>query len=516
MALYPRKSRSSRWDDVDIDFTLKRVFQKDAFRPLQREIIVAAINGEDIFVQAATSFGKSLCFQLPAFCSKGVTVVISPLLALVTNQVEAANGLGVPAESIQGNTPRDKRREIEADLQCGHPKTRLLYVTPELCLTETFRRILKRVHQNGQLIRIAIDEAHCISEWGHDFRTAYKELVWFKSNLQCPSVPVMALTATATPKVRDDIYTSLKLNPETTKLFTASTARPNIHYDVQYFSESNPENEDEGDLFPYLIQHFEGIHRRRVQAQLQYAIHGIIYVPLRAAADALAAKLVASGVKASSYHAGLDSSTRSAVQAAFQSSVPNGDVSSTSLAASFNIIVATTAFGMGIDMPSIRLVIHLGLPRALESFVQESGRAGRDGKAAQSLLLYTREERERAEWRLRQDLARERHGKRGNSTPQSESKEKSLMAMIEYCENTDACRHNIIARYFDGPNAPVQSSGPEHSADIERGAVLSGECDYACDVCKEGSITIRQRKDRGLATEEQAFAFTQRQNIDCD
>lgn len=150
MTRSPLKRKRSA-SNFDIDYPLKKVFQKQAFRPLQREIINAVLDGHDIFVQAATSFGKSLCFQLPAWCSKGVTVVISPLLALVQNQVNAANNFGLTTHSITSNTPTTQRKEIEADLQCGHPHTRLLYVTPELCTKEPFRKVLRRLHQQGQL-----------------------------------------------------------------------------------------------------------------------------------------------------------------------------------------------------------------------------------------------------------------------------------------------------------------------------------------------------------------------------
>lgn len=514
------KDRSKRWKDVDIDFTLKRVFNKEIFRPLQREIISAAIDGEDIYIQAATSFGKSLCFQLPAFCSKGVTVVISPLLALVTNQVTAANSLGVPCESITSNTPREERRKIEADLQCGHPRTRLLYVTPELCLTEGFRKVLRQIHRHGQLTRVAIDEAHCISEWGHDFRTAYKELVWLKDNLQCPSVPIMALTATATPQVRGDIYKYLKLCPSKTLFYSTSTARPNIHYEVQYFSESSPMDTDTGDdMFPFLLRHLKSIHQRRLRVQLPHAIHGIIYVPLRALADSLSSQLSAAGIRAQSYHAGLEPASRLKIQSSFLDPNPDPDVPPTSLEASFNIIVATTAFGMGIDMPTVRLVIHYGLPRALESFVQESGRAGRDGKAAQSIILYTREERDRTLFRVRSDLMREQqaHSRRRGTDqgvpPQAQTKMQSLLKMIDYCENTDRCRHRVIADYFGDPSARPSKTTGDIQAEVKK-QVLQVHCDFACDVCKEDRTAVKRRKEKGLASDEAAMEFTQRQPIE--
>jgi RecQ family ATP-dependent DNA helicase len=475
----PKKRR------VDVNFTLKRVFRKTSFRPLQLEVINAAIAGNDIFLCAATSFGKSLCFQLPAVVSTGVTVVISPLLALMTNQVDAALKLGIPTKSIHGNTPRSERQKIETDLLCGHPETRLLYVTPELCAYDNFRRILSQIHRQGQLTRIAIDEAHCISEWGHDFRTAYKDLMWLKQHLQCPSVPIMAVTATATTQVRADIFTYLQL--KNVKVFTTSSARPNIHYEIQYFNESEPAN-GEDDMFPYLVNWLTRMHQRRVLAKVADPIHGIIYCPTRVMADALSDKLTDAGIRAASYHAGLDPYKRISVQAAFLETKPATDAEPEDIAASFNLICATTAFGMGIDMPTIRFVVHYGLPRGMESFIQESGRAGRDNKAAASVILYSREERDRCIWRGQRDASKEKN------KILAKSRQLSMEKMIGFCENTSQCRHKLVSQYF----------GEDASAAV---------CNYACDVCKEGAVTLQKRKDKCLATFEAASQFTQREGM---
>ena len=560
MARSPLKRK--RPTNIDIDYPLHKVFQKQAFRPLQREIINAALEGHDIFVQAATSFGKSLCFQLPAWCSKGVTVVISPLLALVQNQVNAANNFGVVTHAITSNTPFTTRKEIEADLQCGHPYTRLLYVTPELCMTENFRKILRRLHQQGQLIRVAVDEAHCISEWGHDFRPAYKELKWLKSTLQCPSVPIMALTATATPQVRKDIYKYLKLKEDKTIFFSTSTARPNIHYEVQYFSESNPRDSSGDDIYPYLLAYLTSIHDRRatllkhIQSQPQApeprsrptvpTVSGIIYVNTRALTETLASKLRASNINATAYHAGLEPHQRLKIQNQFVRASTNAPdnpetnhppSNESDISTTFTLITATSAFGMGIDIPSIRLVIHYGLPRNLESLTQESGRAGRDNKASQSLILYTREERDRTAYRVKMDIAREQNRAtkanagahaRGvpptanaplnsafdpttqdtpaHTQPASAQKMASLRAVIAYCENTSVCRHRLISTYFGGTDEMTGRGAARSKSIVEVGV----ECDYACDVCKEGVAGVRRRRERGLASDEEASQFTQR------
>jgi superfamily II DNA helicase RecQ len=490
---------------TDLRFTLRRVFGKDAFRPLQEEVITEVVAGHDVFLCAATSFGKSLCYQLPAVVSLGVTVVISPLLALMENQVQAAKSLGIAVEMINGKTDWLDRKRIETDLLCGHPETKILYITPELLAHDRFRSIITKIHRQGQLIRIACDEAHCISEWGHDFRTAYKDLIWLKQSLVLPSVPIMAVTATATPQVRDDIFKFLGLDHTKTKCFSTSTARPNIHYEVQYFSESNPKNGDD-DMFAYLISKLEFMHHRRLlllkhkQEQDPRAtvpsITGIIYVNMRAAADNLASRLSAAGIRASAYHAGLEQDRREKIQTLFERHAKvdprllppttNANSDLEHISTSFNIITATTAFGMGIDVPSIRFVIHYGLPRGMESFTQESGRAGRDNRAASSIILYTREDMQRCEYRTMCEL------KKTRSDAKRQALQESLRSIVGFCENTGTCRHELVSRYFGDKKQ-------------------STSCYFACDVCNEGSVKLGRRKEKGLASAEEAFEFTQRE-----
>ncbi|KKZ65175.1 hypothetical protein EMCG_08995 [[Emmonsia] crescens] len=527
--------RQNKRQPIDIDFTLRRVFGKKAFRPLQREVIEAAIEGHDVFLQAATSFGKSLCFQLPAIVGHGVTVVVSPLLALMVDQVAALEANGIPVATINSTTSLTKRREIVKDLLSGHPITRLLYVTPEFCQTDSFRRNLQTVHLQGELARIAIDEAHCVSEWGHDFRPAYKELSWFRRELRRPFVPITALTATATARVRSDIISLLGLDPMTLKKFSTGSARPNIHYEVRYLSDCStdpavPATDQLNDLLCWL----SSIHNRRIArlsppqngnsdesiATITHPlppITGIIYVPLRATCSELAKSLSATplNIKAVAYHAGLSASERSKIQSLWSS--PNKIASSTkekpggkSKPPAFYIVVATNAFGMGIDNPHVRFVIHWTPPRSFEGFVQESGRAGRDGRAAVSLVYYSPQERDRVLDRMTRDqdwhfdAALQGNNpaskKRRHTTSSIAAKVRNQEALLEsfkrvvkYCETTTRCRHEVIREFF-GERDPQVDPRIGQPTQVYTDTSISSICDFACDFCKEGREALTRRK----------------------
>ncbi|PYH47479.1 putative RecQ family helicase RecQ [Aspergillus saccharolyticus JOP 1030-1] len=516
---------------VDLDFYLRRVFQKNSFRPLQRDVITAAVEGHDVFLQANTSFGKSLCFQLPAVTTHGVTVVICPLLALMTDQVKALQALGVAVATINSTTPISERRVILDDLLSGHPRTRLLYVTPELCQTETFRRNLQTIHSQGELIRIAIDEAHCISEWGHDFRPAYKELGWFRRALTNPTVPISALTATATPRVRADIIKLLGLDPLRLRIFNTPSARPNIHYEVRYLDDfaSDP---TEPELFQIrdFVAWLQSVQTRR-EARLGAEetaklppVSGIIYVPLRTISEKLASALSKAWdgrIHAVAYHAGLSPEDRTRIQSEWTSTKPisqiasNDNAGNTPNRAAFYIIVATTAFGMGIDSPHVRFVIHWTPPRSFEGFVQESGRAGRDGRAAASIVYYNTQERDRILDRLQRDVENA-HNRTGGSTSSSNNNNQktssnnrttnstvqnqfarlaSFQKVIGYCETTSRCRHEMIKDFFGDLELEKMGSQVPASTQMSPGCATS-PCDFACDFCKEGSQGVAKRKAR--------------------
>lgn len=453
---------------MDIDFTLRRKFKRAGFRPLQRDVIVAALDGDDVFVQAATGFGKSLCFQLPAVIDHGITIVISPLLSLMTDQVNALRASDIAAGTINGTTPYPERQRLLQDLATGHPLTRLLYVTPETCATESFREHVKIVHTQRELARIAVDEAHCISEWGHDFRPSFKGLRWFRDNFL--DVPIICLTATATAQVRDDVVQTLGLSVDKLRVFTMSTNRPNLHYEVRF-------KNDEEDHYTDFLGWLRAVHRRRAENMERRAelerngerisnVSGIIYTIMRDDCEKLAERLSKSGIGAKPYHAKLTNQIKTETLHRWLNNEEGYDV-----------IVATTAFGMGIDKPDVRFVVHWQIPKSFEGFYQEAGRAGRDGNACACIMYYSREDRDRNYSRLGKE-------KQGNLV----AKAKSLQALVDYCEDTNRCRHQLICDYFG-----------------EKGLV---ECDYACDWHKDVKA-LKRAKNNGLTSEE--IVSTQRE-----
>ena len=324
---------------------LKQVFGYDEFRPLQREIMETALAGRDAVAILPTGAGKSLCYQLPALVRAGLTVVISPLIALMKDQVDQLEAAGVAATFLNSTLDRPEIRDRERRLSAGEFK--LLYVAPERLMMPGFFQRLRE----WRMTALAVDEAHCISAWGHDFRPDYRQLAAVRATF--PEVPTLALTATATPRVRADIAEQLHLRePE---FFIASFNRPNLSYRV--IPKSRAER-----------QVWEFASARRGES-------GIVYCLARKSTESLAAALREEGLEAVAYHAGLEAAERSKNQDAF-------------LRDEAKIVCATIAFGMGINKPNVRYVIHADLPKNVESYYQETGRAGRDGLPADCLLLY--------------------------------------------------------------------------------------------------------------------------------
>lgn len=406
----------------------------------------------------------------------------------MNNQVAALRAANIRVEALNSQTPAATKKLIMEDLQCGHPHTRLLYVTPEYCALDFFRRILRTIHSHCELARIAVDEAHCISEWGHDFRPAFQNLDFFRKEFA--DVPIICCTATATARVREDVISTLALDPRALKLFTMTTSRPNLHYEVRFTSPSDDGNGEDRyeDFLPWLKRAYG---RRELQPRAEQLkdkserttnLSGIIYTLLRRDCEALAARLVHDGIGAKAYHAGLSAKDRVDRLTGW---VENR--------AGYDVIVATTAFGMGIDKEDVRFVVHWQLPKSFEGFYQEAGRAGRDGKASICVLYYSREDRDRLVTMMRRDYEakQSRAANRQLSGPalgNMQGRERSLKALIDYCESTGACRHALIAKYFGDPETPV--------------------CDWACDWHKDPA-KLKRKKEEGLMSEE--WCSTQRE-----
>jgi ATP-dependent DNA helicase RecQ len=326
--------------------TLKQSFGYDSFRPLQEEIISDALAGRDVFALLPTGGGKSLCFQLPALLRPGLTVVISPLIALMKDQVDALTASGVPATFINSTLASAESRARLRGLFQG--EYRLLYAAPERLMLDGTLEMLRQ----WNVAQVAIDEAHCISEWGHDFRPEYRQISRLREIL--PKVPFMALTATATERVRGDIVKHLRLREP--RCYVASFNRPNLTYRV--LPKASPYD-----------QVLAFIRRRKGEC-------GIIYCASRKATESVTERLVEDGIAARPYHAGLEDTVRARNQELF-------------LRDEVHVICATIAFGMGINKPNVRYVLHYDLPKNVEGYYQETGRAGRDGLPSECLLLYS-------------------------------------------------------------------------------------------------------------------------------
>ena len=388
----------------DLSVLLKRTFGYSSFRPLQREIIDATLAGRDVFALLPTGGGKSLCFQLPALARPGLTVVVSPLIALMKDQVDALQASGVAATFLNSTLDAGESRARLRGLHRGEFK--LLYAAPERLMLEGWDENLKAWNVSC----LAIDEAHCVSEWGHDFRPEYRQLAKLRAAL--PGVPLMALTATATERVRADIVTHLKLRePE---IFVASFNRPNLTYRVV------PKDQPAKQVIDFV--------RKREHES------GIIYCASRAATERVAESLAGRGFSARAYHAGLDADTRSANQESF-------------LRDDTRIICATIAFGMGINKPNVRWIIHHDLPKNIEGYYQETGRAGRDGLPGDCLLLFSAG-----------DIAKQTHFLDEITDPHElQVARAQLRQIVHYAENS-ACRRAELLEYF-GEKFPLDNCG---------------------------------------------------------
>ena len=374
--------------------TLRQHFGYESFRPLQEDIITHILGGQHALVLMPTGGGKSLCYQLPSLMLSGLTLVVSPLIALMKDQVDTLRANGIEAAYLNSTISPSEQAEVLRQAQAGELK--LLYIAPERITQAVFQQIL----QSLPISLLAIDEAHCISEWGHDFRPDYRNLRLLRTAF--PAVPVIALTASATPQVAQDIAEQLGM--QGARIFLSSFNRPNLTYTV----------EPKKDAFKKVLALLKQLDGESA----------IIYCFSRADCDDMAAKLSKSGVPAIAYHAGMTPDARSRAQEQF---IRDG----------ISVICATIAFGMGIDKPDIRLVVHCDLPKSVEGYYQETGRAGRDGLPAECVLLYSYGDTKKQEFFIR-----------NITNPEEQAlARKKLKDMVDYCESA-RCRRGYLMQYF--------------------------------------------------------------------
>lgn len=424
--------------EVTTDFiheSLHKYFGFDKFKGKQEAIIRSVLEGNDTFVIMPTGGGKSLCYQLPALMMEGTALIISPLIALMKNQVDSIRGYSdgdEVAHFLNSSLSRTDIKKVKQDITDGH--TKLLYVAPETLTKDENIEFF----QNTKISFVAVDEAHCISEWGHDFRPEYRRIRTMIETID-NRVPIIALTATATPKVQLDIVKSLDMQNE--KVFISSFNRDNLFYEVR------PKPSKDEQVHKQIIQIIKEVPEQS----------GIIYVQSRKAAEDIAKVLEVNGIKAAPYHAGLDAKTRATTQDAF-------------LMEEIDVIVATIAFGMGIDKPDVRFVIHFDIPKSIENYYQETGRGGRDGLDGRCIAFYSYKDITRLEKFLRDKPVAER-----------EMGMQLMEEMTAYAETT-TCRREFLLHYF----------GEKFQ---------SADCNKMCDNCRHPKEKVNVQEQMSIALE---------------
>ncbi|XP_059853694.1 ATP-dependent DNA helicase Q5 isoform X3 [Delphinus delphis] len=392
--------------------TLKKVFGFDSFKtPLQERATMAVVKGDkDVFVCMPTGAGKSLCYQLPALLAKGITIVISPLIALIQDQVDHLLALKVQVSTLNSKLSAQQKKELLCDLEQEKPWTKLLYITPEMAASASFQPALNSLASRHLLSYLVVDEAHCVSQWGHDFRPDYLRLGALRPRLA--HAPCVALTATATPQVREDVFAALQLK-QPVATFKTPCFRANLFYDVQ-FKELLPD--PYGNLRDFCLK---ALGQKADKGLLSGC--GIVYCRTREACEQLAIELSYRGVNAKAYHAGLKAPERMLVQNEWmEEKVP--------------VIVATISFGMGVDKANVRFVAHWNIAKSMAGYYQESGRAGRDGKPSWCRLYYSRNDRDQVSFLIRKEVAKLQE-KRGNKAS-DKAAVLAFDALVAFCEES--------------------------------------------------------------------------------
>ncbi|MCJ8742985.1 hypothetical protein PDJAM_G00088520 [Pangasius djambal] len=422
------KKDLQRYEESDFSWTkevekkLANVFKLSKFRPLQRAAINLSMSGRDLFVVMPTGRGKSLCYQLPAVCSKGFTLVIAPLVSLMEDQLMYLKSINVPAVTLNGSSSKEDSKYVMAGMIDKASPFKLLYVTPEkISKSKLLMSKLEKAYNMGLLERIAVDEVHCCSQWGHDFRPDYKLLGILKR--QFPKVPLIGLTATATSSVLKDCQKILCVQDPVT--ITAPFNRPNLYYEVRF-----KDREDSTKEITALIK-----GRYKDQS-------GIVYVFSQKDAEMLSSELQQRGILAQPYHANMEPSDKTLVHHQWASK-------------KIQVVVATVAFGMGIDKADVRFVIHHTISKSMENYYQESGRAGRDDGPADCVVFYGFADI----FRISTMVVMENTG------------QQKLQNMVAYCQNVDRCRRAMMAVHFDE-------------------VWDEDECNQSCDVCRHGNDYI--------------------------
>uniref|UniRef100_A0A0N5BIG2 ATP-dependent DNA helicase n=1 Tax=Strongyloides papillosus TaxID=174720 RepID=A0A0N5BIG2_STREA len=394
---------------------LRNVFGHDDFRHRQKAAITASLSGEDVFILMPTGAGKSLCYQLPAVIEDGLTVVISPLRALIDDQYDKMNQIGVKTEKLTSDVNQSKATNIYESLTNFDGTIKLLYVTPEkIAADPRFINLLKELHQQEKLSRFVIDEVHCVSQWGHDFRPDYTKLKTLRETFDCPRVPIIALTATATPKIVTDTKRLLKI--ESSKLFISTFVRPNLKYDVIEKSLGNTKK---------LLEDLFKTYRTG---------SGIIFCFSKNDCTNAKNLIESLGETAVIYHAGLNDKQRRDAQQIWMS----GGV---------RVVCATIAFGMGIDKSDVRFVVHMSMPKSIESYYQESGRAGRDGLPSHCYILYNYTDCIKLR-KFVEDPIDDNGTKIVKSDAVKKMQHVNINEMIVYCECVSVCQRKLLVEHF--------------------------------------------------------------------